>query len=60
MKAIKEPTFVFTFTKDKSEGQYSGTDKAYIQWQANQFRRLGYRVSKVMEVVKIKEKLWIT
>jgi hypothetical protein len=54
MKAVKEPTFKFTFTKDKNEGQYSGTDKAYIQWQANQFRRLGYKVGKVIECTKLK------
>jgi hypothetical protein len=55
MKAMRESTFKFTFAKDKSDGQYSGTEKKYIQWQAVQFRRLGYKVSKVIEVKKNKQ-----
>ena len=48
-----EPTFKFTWPHKmwpNGEGQYSGTDKKYIQWQRNEFKKLGYKVSKVEQV----------
>lgn len=57
MKSVKEPTFKFTWPHKmwpNGEGQYSGTDKKYIQWQRNEFKKLGYKVSKIVEFQKIK------
>lgn len=57
MKA--EPTFKFTWPHKmwpNGEGQYSGPDKKYIQWQRNEFKKLGYKVSKVIEVEQNNQK----
>lgn len=53
---MKEPTYKFTWKHSDGIGQASGTDKKYMQSQAKQFRQMGFKVSRVVEVEQNKHK----